>query len=349
MCTSKGCLKDLCSYCILEHQAHINSIRTIESLVEEAAKFYQKFDPAGAQETILSTQNASIREIDSYMTEFLTYFNKKITRLKSDIIAQDKKLLENVVSKEVFLANSKHVSSRRLDIDEQQLSMLQNYLKSDGIQEIPPIKLEIDNFITKFGEIFDDNVKVVKNGVSFETTDPKVPKVSKQFTQILHWFEWNKKKLYIYDILTNNSTIIDLQINFKIPSYSRSVLIPLGHIYLLGGEEPELVTRDDVYMYDCNVGPGNCSLQIRVFSVYEGQDALQEIRLYLLRARRLHLRDLRQRQHERHRGSVRALRLRQGHVGVDCVCKAETVCCLKCQRRWNEENIPVWRPFRHKQ
>lgn len=205
------------------------------------------------------------------MTEFLNFFNKKVTKLKSEIIAQDTKLIENVVSKETFLQSSKQVSCRKLDIDEQQLNMLQNYLKSEGINENPPVKLEIDNFIGKFGELFDDSVKIVKNGVTLESTDPNVPKVSRQIMQILHWFEWNKKKLYIYDVLTNNSAIIDLQINFKIPSYSRSVLTPVGHIYLLGGEEPELVTRDDVYMYDCTAGAGNCALQVKVTSTQQAK------------------------------------------------------------------------------
>ena len=43
---------------------------------------------------------------------------------------------------------------------------------------------------------------------------------------------------------------MDLDINFKIPSFSRSLVIPSGRIYLLGGEEPEYFSRKEVYMYD---------------------------------------------------------------------------------------------------
>jgi len=78
----------------------------------------------------------------------------------------------------------------------------------------------------------------------------------------LHWFEWSKKKLYLYDVVKNCTRIVDLQINFKLPSYSRSIITPTGHIYLMGGEEPEMTTRDDVYVYDCNV-ENNDMLEIR--------------------------------------------------------------------------------------
>jgi len=57
--------------------------------------------------------------------------------------------------------------------------------------------------------------------------------------KILHWFEWGKKRLNLYDIVTHTTRIIELDINFKIPSFSRSILLPDAKIYLMGGEEPE--------------------------------------------------------------------------------------------------------------
>jgi hypothetical protein len=65
----------------------------------------------------------------------------------------------------------------------------------------------------------------------------------------LHWFEWGKKRLNLYDIVAHTTTTVDLEISFKIPSFSRSILLPSGHIYLMGGEEPEYFSRKDVYMY----------------------------------------------------------------------------------------------------
>jgi hypothetical protein len=54
----------------------------------------------------------------------------------------------------------------------------------------------------------------------------------------------------MYDIVKNTTNIVDLEINFKIPSYSRSILLPNGQIFLMGGEEPEYFSRKEVYMYD---------------------------------------------------------------------------------------------------
>jgi hypothetical protein len=32
---------------------------------------------------------------------------------------------------------------------------------------------------------------------------------------------------------------VDLDIDFKIPSFARSIIIPTSEIFLIGGEEPE--------------------------------------------------------------------------------------------------------------
>lgn len=177
MCICRGCLRELCSYCILEHQVHINYIKTVEEVIQDAAAFYKKFDPVGAQESVMAVQNANMREIDSMTNDFLSYFDKRISQLKREIITQDQKLIENVTSKENFLATSKQGSSKKIEIDHKQLSMLQNYLRSEIILEIPPVKLEIDSYMMRFSDVFDDSVKVISNGVIIETTDHNVPKV----------------------------------------------------------------------------------------------------------------------------------------------------------------------------
>jgi hypothetical protein len=80
----------------------------------------------------------------------------------------------------------------------------------------------------------------------------------------LHWFEWGKRKLYLYDIVHNKLKNIDLVINFKIPSFSRSVVTPEGKIFLMGGEEPELTPRKENYMFDINSCDVNHTLHVRV-------------------------------------------------------------------------------------
>lgn len=87
------------------------------------------------------------------------------------------------------------------------------------------------------------NLTLNVDGSNLESTMANQPK-------ILHWFEWGKKKLNIYDIVANTTHAIELDITFKIPSFSRSIIIPNGEIYLLGGEEPEYFSRREVYMLD---------------------------------------------------------------------------------------------------
>ena len=68
--------------------------------------------------------------------------------------------------------------------------------------------------------------------------------------KVIHWFEWGKRKLHLYDISTNTTECIELDIHFKIPAFSRSILLPDSKIYLIGGEEPEFHARRDMYIFD---------------------------------------------------------------------------------------------------
>lgn len=178
MCVAKLCLRELCSHCILEHQAHIHHIKTVAAVLDDAKKFYQRFDPKGAQESLLSNQKANVREIDNIMSDILNNFKQKISCLRKNILAQDKKLVENVSSKEHFLANSKEIAQKRLPVDAQQLAMVQSFMRSEGVRENPPLRVEVEHFIAKCSDVFDDSVRIAKNGVSYESTEPHVPKVA---------------------------------------------------------------------------------------------------------------------------------------------------------------------------
>lgn len=177
LCVSKGCLKELCGHCILEHQSHINHIKTIESVIEDAVQFYHKFDAVSAQESLLSTQNANARELDALQNSFLDHFNMKINRLKKEMIAQDQMLQENVANKESFLHYSKNIGRGKKEVDESELERIQNYLRSESIKELPTIKIEADNYLNKFSDLFDDSVKVIRNGISLDSSQGKGPKV----------------------------------------------------------------------------------------------------------------------------------------------------------------------------
>ena len=59
---------------------------------------------------------------------------------------------------------------------------------------------------------------------------------NEDFPKLLHWFEWGKKKLNVYDIIKNRTISFELDIPFKIPGFSRSIILPNSKIYLIGGE-----------------------------------------------------------------------------------------------------------------
>lgn len=52
---------------------------------------------------------------------------------------------------------------------------------------------------------------------------------------MLHWFEWQKKKIHLFDITFHNHKIYDLNID-NIASYSRSGITDDGKIFLIGGQ-----------------------------------------------------------------------------------------------------------------
>eukprot|EP01017_Pseudomicrothorax_dubius_P040136 TRINITY_DN6241_c0_g1_i1.p1 TRINITY_DN6241_c0_g1~~TRINITY_DN6241_c0_g1_i1.p1 ORF type:complete len:443 (-),score=91.71 TRINITY_DN6241_c0_g1_i1:124-1452(-) len=96
--------------------------------------------------------------------------------------------------------------------------------------------------------------RAVEDFVSYNSENSQIETTRFGCPKIVHWFEWGKKKLNVYDIIANVTSTLELDIPFKIPSFSRSIIIPSGHIYLLGGEEPEYFPRKEVYMFDLNLG-----------------------------------------------------------------------------------------------
>ncbi len=74
------------------------------------------------------------------------------------------------------------------------------------------------------------------------TTDSGQPK-------FLHWFEWEKRELHFFDCVNYISSKIKLVIPFKIPPFSRSIMLPNTDIYLLGGEDSELGAINKTYLF----------------------------------------------------------------------------------------------------
>ena len=112
------------------------------------------------------------------------------------------------------------------------------------------IKLKVNHFVIEtgiiekqLGAIFDDNVSLIVNDFNPNTTNKNVPKY-------LHWFEWEKRELHIFDVVSHTHNSHRLQIFFKIPCFSRSVMTPSGAIYLMGGEDIDSGAKKETYLID---------------------------------------------------------------------------------------------------
>lgn len=98
------------------------------------------------------------------------------------------------------------------------------------------------------------NINVYANKMNLNTTQVGVPKY-------LHWFEWEKKNLNLFNVVTYTHKVVKLIVPFKIPVFSRSVMIPDGRIYLMGGEDQD-GAKKQVYCIDVKTIDENSSFSM---------------------------------------------------------------------------------------
>lgn len=90
-------------------------------------------------------------------------------------------------------------------------------------------------------------MKLVLDEFQLESTNSNIPK-------LIHWFEWGSNKLQLYDIVKNQIKEVKLDESFKVPAFSRSIMLKDGRIYLIGGEHPEYFIRKEIFLYDYKTG-----------------------------------------------------------------------------------------------
>jgi len=79
-------------------------------------------------------------------------------------------------------------------------------------------------------------VQVFDGDYNINTLECNIPK-------FLHWFEWGKKILHLFDVVNISHKILELKIDFNIPLFSWSVISKEGEIYLLGGELDKMASN----------------------------------------------------------------------------------------------------------
>ncbi len=62
---------------------------------------------------------------------------------------------------------------------------------------------------------------------------------------------------------------VNLDINFSIPLYSRSIMIPSGMIYLMGGEDHNSIVRGEVFKYNATNYEENTKLELKVLAAHQ--------------------------------------------------------------------------------
>lgn len=273
ICKEPSCHKELCGHCILVHKEHINDIASVSTLlrdfIETEETMVNQINPNCTKKmfeeiTNYHSQNMKMtdnlgKELHSIIDNHTVELQKRITT----IFTESTSIVENlsILKKQApAILNEEAYTEEQIELIKSHLKF-QNYAQNK-VSLTPPLTFSLENISSDLQNSLQNNIVFHNKTCELETTVTNVPK-------ILHWFEWGKKKLNIYDIVTNTTSSVELDITFKIPSFSRSIILPNGHIYLLGGEEPEYYSRREIFMYDSTANDGKlhakCPMSFRKF------------------------------------------------------------------------------------
>ena len=252
ICTVNNCVKELCSHCILEHKEHIKDIMTVESIIKKISSYFSNLEIDQIKEDIINNQKKSLETLDKFYEKLRNCLNKKINEIKDTLITDDEKKYEHlnnvILYKEYF--DEKNIildKKENKKINKYSLDLLKKCLKSKSLkkQKLSEPHIEEKIIIKKLNELLDDNLNYFKKNKNFNTTNIGIKKY-------LHWFAWEKRELHLYNVIDNIHKLIKLVIPFKIPPFSRSIQIPCGRIFLLGGECSNEGAKNSVYYYNLN-------------------------------------------------------------------------------------------------
>eukprot|EP01016_Furgasonia_blochmanni_P020449 TRINITY_DN2280_c0_g2_i2.p1 TRINITY_DN2280_c0_g2~~TRINITY_DN2280_c0_g2_i2.p1 ORF type:complete len:568 (+),score=98.28 TRINITY_DN2280_c0_g2_i2:111-1814(+) len=250
MCKNPVCLQEMCGHCILQHAEHISNIVSIKNLVQDVLE--EGRDPGLSPNRIVAEINSGLKTeittLESVSDSMHQLIDREIQTAKDLLLNGTENMISMIEKLQTFKESAQGIITGELAVNTQSIELLKQFLiyKSKNIpigMMKPTLMADSPNLITEMGKTISTFLKVNQNGYSLESTEFGSPK-------LLHWFEWGKKRLSIYNIVTNTTQMIDLDIPFKVPSFSRSIILPNSHIYLLGGEEPEYFPRKEVYVFD---------------------------------------------------------------------------------------------------
>ena len=243
----QACFRELCGHCILGHSEHISQISSLKNIMKE---YIEEGDlmitgPDRLHQEIVQTKSHSLEVISGASKKIVGTVEKYIEKVQSRINKDFEEATATIKNLAELKSSATDILEGHHGLTKENIELVKNYLNyskklNNNKPLLQPLNINQEALVREIENI-------LESGFTFETFDTTAADIPKY----LHWFEWGKRKLNIYNIITNTTGTVDLDIHFKIPSFSRSIMLPNGLIFLLGGEEPEYVSRKEVYMYDC--------------------------------------------------------------------------------------------------
>lgn len=244
ICLSRACWKELCSFCILEHKEHVNDIRPLEDVVRENSDAMAHFREKDAQDKILRNQEKSLKLIDQFAQKMQDLIFEKVGSFKGYLINQDDSIgnsIDHILRFKSFFREVDEIDSSLAS--EESLGLIRKSILESDTYKTNAFSIEEDIIVRQFEKLLDNSIQMVVDGNSLNSTKEGVPKY-------LHWFEWEKRELHLFDITENCFQTIKLVTTFKTAAFSRSIILPEGQILLIGGQDTNFGAKKDVYCFD---------------------------------------------------------------------------------------------------
>lgn len=249
ICSFGGCLRELCSMCILEHKEHIHAIKHVNTHISEQFEKVRALDLKKTKEEINRGEDIHSRRLDCFFDEIKEMLSLKFNALRDELVQANNRTRQKLQNIEQFREEYRVLESNPAVLEfnsftsKANTGLVKSCIAYDHQAGDFGISIERNTLRSQLQRILDDNLTMVSHQTDFNSVDVDVPK-------FLHWFEWGERNLHLYDIVRHSSRSVRLVNNIKIPNFSRSIVTPQAKIFLLGGEDPEGHPKKEIYMFD---------------------------------------------------------------------------------------------------
>ena len=264
----------------------LNSLQILLNNFQKTSKNIERFineDPnlSNLSEKLDGFKSEHVLLIDNLRTLIIKMIDTHFEKIKRDFNEMKKKqilvLKEKKKEFESIYIEIQELYQKINDNDKNVCQNIQNFLSSNIEENFINSSLNIEEYLTmrksynilkvdenKINEIR-DSIKnclflqemtiIDENQLKIHQPDYYERECKRNY---LHYFEEQTKNIYLLNIEDysnhlKNFSAIELDINFEIPDYHRSISTPNGDIYLIGGEMTSLEDKPTinlVYLYD---------------------------------------------------------------------------------------------------